>query len=314
MDKIYEVIKNSNNILILTHESPDGDAIGSAMAVYHMLKDMNKHVDIVIPEIPETFLFMNDIDKVLSQSDKDYDLAIVVDCSSKARIGENNHEFNRCKESIIIDHHISNEEYGSFNHVEGNISSCCQVLYYLFKTWDINITKEIGEALTVGMLTDTSGFRNNDTDKNTFLMAAELANNGIDIHKIYYLVLSKKTMAQYLLMKMTLDRLELSDDGKIAFSYISEEDMANVGAKKGDHEGLVDLGRNVGGVEVSVFMREDNDFYRISLRSNGKVDVNKVAQKFGGGGHKMAAGIKITGNFKETKENIINGIKEELSH
>ncbi len=312
MNKLYELIEKNKNILVLTHESPDGDAIGSAMAVYHMVKDMKKTVDIVIPEIPETFLFMDDIDKVLPQSDKDYDLAIVVDCSSKVRIGQINQEFDRCKESLIIDHHISNEEYGTINYVEGETASCCQVLYYLFKAWQIKITDKIGTALTVGMLTDTSGFRNNDTDKMTFLMAAELADLGIDIHKIYYLVLSEKTMAQYLLMKMTLDRLELLYDGKIAFSYISEEDMSNVGAKKGDHEGLVDLGRNVRGVEVSVFMREDADYYRISLRSNGQINVNNIAQKFGGGGHKMAAGIKISGEFKETKDRIIDAIIKEF--
>ena len=149
--------------------------------------------------------------------------------------------------------------------------------------------------------------------KNTFLMAADLIDFGIDIHKIYYLVLSKKSMAQYLLMKMTLDRLEMFCDGKIAFSYISEEDMANVGAKLGDHEGLVDIGRNIGGVEASIFVRECDDIYRISLRSNGLVDVNEIAKKFGGGGHKMAAGIKTSGNFKEIKENIINEIAEVLT-
>jgi len=313
MNEMYELIKSSNNILILTHESPDGDAIGSSMATYYMLKDMGKTVDVVIPEIPETFLFMSNIDHVLSQSDKEYDAAIVLDCATKERIGETNQEFSRCKQSIVIDHHMSNIPYGTINHVEPNTPACCQVLYYLLKNWKIKITKEIGEALLSGMLTDTSGFRNNDTNKDTFLMAAELADIGIDIHKIYYLVLSKKSMAQYLLMKMTLDRLELLEDGKIAFSYISEEDMANVGAKMGDHEGLVDLGRNIGGVEVSIFMRENADCYRVSLRSNGKVNVNTVAQKFGGGGHKMASGIKTIGNFKETKENIINAIKEELN-
>ena len=144
-------------------------------------------------------------------------------------------------------------------------------------------------------------------------MAAELIDAGINIHEIYYLVLSKRTMAQYLLMKMTLDRLEMFCDGKIAFSYISEEDMANVGAKMGDHEGLVDLGRNIGGVEASIFMRECSDCYRVSLRSNGLVDVNKVAQQFGGGGHKMAAGIRFNGNFKETKDALIDAITKELS-
>ena len=312
MNEMYDLICKSKTILVLTHESPDGDAIGSAMATYQMVKNLNKTVDVVIPEIPETFLFLDDIDKVLTKSNKSYDLAIVLDCATKERIGEVNNEYSRCEKSIVIDHHMSNSNYGTFNHVEVDVPACCQVLYYLFKNWNVKITREIGEALLSGMLTDTSGFRNNDTNKETFMMAAELAGYNIDIHKIYYLVLSKKSMAQYLLMKMTLDRLELLDDGKIAFSYISEEDMANVGAKMGDHEGLVDIGRNIGGVEVSVFMRETAECYRISLRSNGKINVNTVAQKFGGGGHKMAAGIKINGDFKETKEKVINAIKKEL--
>ena len=256
---------------------------------------------------------MKDIDKVLTQSGEEYDLAIVVDCSTKDRIGQLNNEFSRCKKSIIIDHHMSNENYGDINYVEGDTSSCAQVVYFLLKYNDIVISKDVAEGLAVGMLTDTSGFRNNDTDKNTFIMAANLVDLGVDVHHIYYLVLSKKSMAQYLLMKMTLDRLELLNDGKIAFSYISEEDMANVGAKMGDHEGLVDLGRNVAGVEVSVFMRESEGCYRISLRSNGQINVNDVASKFGGGGHKMAAGIKISGDFKETKERVINAIKEEFN-
>ena len=265
MSEMLELINKSSTILVLTHESPDGDAIGSAMAMYQVLKNMNKTVDIVIPEIPETFMFLDDIHEVLPKSDKEYDLSIVLDCATKERIGEINKEYSRCKKSIVIDHHMSNNGYGTICHVEPNTPACCQVLYYLFKNENIKITREIGEALLTGMLTDTSGFRNNDTNKETFLMAADLADLNIDIYKIYYLVLSKKSMAQYLLMKMTLDRLELFEDGKIAFSYISEEDMANVGAKMGDHEGLVDLGRNIGGVEVSVFMREDNGVYRISL-------------------------------------------------
>ena len=313
MNEIFDIIKDSNSILLLAHENPDGDAIGSLMGCYHMLKDMNKSVDCVIPEIPDTFLFLDSIDKTLKESNKEYDLGIVVDCANIERVGQINSELDRCKKIIVIDHHASNSGYGDISYVEENTSSCCQVLYYLFKKWNIQMTEKIGEALAAGMLTDTAGFRNDNVDENTFLMAAELTNFGIDMHKVYYLVLSKKSMAQYLLMKMTLDRLEMFCDGKIAFSYISNEDMENVGAKMGDHEGLVDIGRNIGGVEVSVFMRECDDIYRISLRSNGVVDVNKVAQNFGGGGHKMAAGIKIAGNFKETKDAIINKIIEELN-
>ena len=296
----------------MTHESPDGDAIGSAMACYSLLKEFKKDVQIIVPEMPETFLFLKNIDDVMVKTGKKYDLVIVLDCANKARIAQTNNEFDNAKTSIIIDHHASNEAYGNINYVEPDTSSCCQVLYYLFKHWNLEISTEVGEALATGMLTDTSGFRNNNVDKYTFTMAAELMDLGIDIHKIYYLVVVRKTMPQYLLVKMTLDRIELLDNGRIAFSYISYEDMMNVGAKIGDHEGLVDLGRNISGVEASIFMRECPDAYRISLRSNGIVDVNKIARKFGGGGHKMAAGIKTNNDFKETKDALINAIKNEL--
>lgn len=313
MNEIFDLIKSSNDILLLSHESPDGDAIGSLIGMYNMLKNMNKVVDVVVPEMPDTFLYLNGINDVMISSNKEYDLAIVLDCASKERIGQINNEIDKCKKTIVIDHHTSNKYYGDVNYVIPESSSCCQVLYYLFKDWNVLITEDIGESLLTGLLTDTSGFRNNNIDKYSFLMTAELFDLGVDVHKIYYMALSKKTMPQYLLMKMALDRLELIDDGKIAFSYISEEDMANVGAKIGDHEGLVDLGRNIGGVEVSIFMRECEDVYRISLRSNGRINVNEIAKKFGGGGHNMAAGIKTSGSFKETKEALISAIKEKLS-
>ena len=313
MNDILDVINESNSILLLAHENPDGDAIGSLMSLFGLLKDMGKHVECVIPEIPETFFFLNRIDESIKVSDKEYDLAIVVDTANIERIGQTNDELSRCKKIIVIDHHASNGYFGNINHVEEDISSCCQIIYYMLKQNKIDISNSVGEALATGMLTDTAGFRNDNVDKNTFLMAADLINLGVDLHKIYYLVLSKKSMAQYLLMKMTLDRLEMFCDGKIAFSYVSEEDMANVGAKLGDHEGLVDIGRNIGGVEVSIFMRECDDIYRISLRSNGLINVNEVAKKFNGGGHKMAAGIKASGKFSEIKESLIKAISEELS-
>ena len=310
--KIWETIKESNSIILLTHENPDGDAIGSMMAFYHMLSSINKSVDMVVLEVPEAYMHLDSINKIVDKSDKNYDLAIVVDCANRERIGQSNCEFEHCKKTIGIDHHASNTNFCDINYVEDNTSACAQVIYYLFKEWNVKITKKIGECLTTGLITDTTGFRNNNVDKNSFLMAAEMLDLGIDLHNIYYMVLSKKTMPQYLLVKMTLDRLELYDDGKIAFSYISREDLENVGAKYGDHEGLVDLGRNIGGVEVSIFMRED-DGYRVSFRSNGKICVDGIAAKFGGGGHKMAAGAKVNMSFKETKDMLISETMKEIS-
>lgn len=312
MSEILKLINESNTILLMTHEQPDGDAIGSVMTFYHVLNNMNKTVDILIPEVPPVFGFLASINKVVDRSNKSYDLAIIVDCATKERIGQTNNEFNRCKMSIVIDHHISNTKYGNVNYVETNVSSCCQVLYYLLKSENFNFTKEIAEALITGMLTDTNGFGNDNVDRNTFMMTAELLDTGINFHNIYYNVLAKKNKAQVLLTKLTFDRLEILYDGKIAFSYITKNDFDNVGAIVGDHEGLVDIGRNIEGVEVSIFVREDDGF-RISFRSNGNVNVNKIATKFGGGGHTMAAGAKINASFEETKKMLIDETIKELT-
>ena len=306
---ILNLINKSNTILLLTHENPDGDAIGSLMALYDWLCD-KKRVSMVMPEVPPIYNYLKNRELILEKSNDEFDLAIVVDCSSTNRIGQANNEFYKCKKSIVIDHHLSNEMYGSINCVDKTYPSCAELIYYLFKNWNVEITKEIGECLLTGSITDTNGFSNDNVNKETLLMTAELMDLGISLHELYYNLLLKKSMAQYELMKMATQRLEFFGDNRVVFSYISHEDMENVGAKKGDHEGLVDIGRNIVGVDVSIFMREE-DGYNVSFRSNG-FDVQAIAKKFGGGGHKVAAGAKLTMSFKDAKEALIRETLKEL--
>ena len=309
--KILSEIERSNSILLLTHESPDGDAIGSVLAFYHYLISINKSVHMVILDMPKIFNFLPSIDRVVDNTDKEYDLGIVVDCASRERIGQKEDLFSKCNKTICIDHHISNNNYCDYNIVEGNTSSCCQVIYYLFKEWNVEINNEIGEVLISGVLTDTNGFGINNVDTKTYMLASEMMDLGVNIHNIYNRVLCKKTMSQYQLMRIAMDRLEFLCDGKIAFTYILKEDFDNVGAVIGEHEGIVDIGRNIEGVEVSIFIREDDGF-TVSLRSTGLVDVSKIASSIGGGGHFMASGGKIHRSLQETKEIIISETKKVL--
>lgn len=302
--KIKELIESSKSIGLLAHENPDGDAIGSLIAFYLILRDMNKDVEVIASKIPERFKYLEDIDKIVDNSQKNFDLVIVLDCASKKRIGQIDNIVDRASQVIVIDHHVSNTLYGDINYIEGNTSSCAQVLYYLFKEWKWNINKECGKALMTGVLTDTSGFKNDNVDKNTYLMATEMLDVGIDIYNLQREVLTIVTKPQLELKRIALDRLEFFDNGKIAFSYITKKDMDSVGAMVGDHEGLVEIGRDIIGVEVSIFMREDDGF-KISLRSNGSVKVNEIAEFFDGGGHEMAAGLNIDKNLEDAKNDII---------
>lgn len=310
-NKIYELIEKSNSILLLTHKDPDGDAIGSVLAFYHFLTSINKSVDMILSNIPKTFDFLPSINKAVDNTDKNYDLGIVLDCASKERILQNDNLLNKCRQIVVIDHHISNGRYGNINLVEGNVSSCCQVVYYLLKEWNETISMEIGESIISGVLTDTNGFSNNNVDSDTYRLAAELIDLGIDVHTIYNKVILIRSMPQYKLMKIALDRLEFFCDGKIAYTYILNDDYEKVEASIGDHEGIVNIGRNIDGVEVSVLVRENNG-WSISLRSAGKVDVCKIALTLGGAGHFMAAGAKIEGTLEEVKNKVIEEIKKVI--
>lgn len=309
--KINELINESNSILLLTHETPDGDAIGSVLAFYHFLLSINKTVDMVILDIPKIYDFLPGINNVVDNVDRDYDLGIVVDCASKERIGQNNDLLSKCRHTICIDHHVSNTNYCDINYVDGDISSCCQVIYSLFKDLNVTISKEIGEVLVSGILTDTNGFGNNNVDKNTFKIVSEIIDLDVNVHELYKRLLWTKTMSQYNLMKIGMDRLEFFCDGKIAFTYILKDDFRKVGASLGEHEGIVDIGRNILGVEVSIFIRED-DGWTISLRSSGKYPVNEIANKFNGGGHFMAAGGKVNGNLEDIKQCLIDETKKVI--
>jgi len=183
--KIKNLIDNSNSILLLTHEGPDGDAIGSVLAFYHYLTSINKSVDMVILDIPKVFNFLTSIDRVVDTTDKEYDLGIVLDCATENRIGQKENLLSRCKKTVCIDHHVSNTNYCDITLVEGNTSSCCQVIYYLFKEWNIAVSKEIGQSLINGVLTDTDGFGINTVDSNTFKMASDILSLGVNIHNIY---------------------------------------------------------------------------------------------------------------------------------
>lgn len=310
--KILNEIEKSNSILLLTHENPDGDAVGSVLAFYNYLTSINKTVDMVILDIPKMFDFLPSINRIVDNTDCEYDLGIVLDSACKERIGKNEDLLSRCKRTICIDHHISNTNYCDLNLIECQVSSCCQVIYYLFKDWNISISKEISECLISGVLTDTNGFSTNTVDANTYKLAADIMEMGINIYHIYDKVLRKKSISQYELMRIAMDRLEFLCGGKIAFTYILKEDFNKTGAITGEHEGIVDIGRNIDGVEVSIFLREDNGF-TISLRSTGIVDVSKIAASIGGGGHFMAAGGKFFGSLQETKEKIIAETKKEIS-
>jgi len=315
LDDILKEIKKADTIVILTHETPDGDAIGSSLAMKLAITQLGKKADVIIPEHSRIFDFLPEANSIKEQSEiKKYDLAIALDCADLKRLAGGNEYFETAKTKIQIDHHSINKMYADFNFVNPVAPACCEILVGMFEYFGIETTPEIGTCIITGIITDTGGFQYSGVTAETFEFAADLLRKGVNISDVYQKVLSTKTKANFELSRITASRMEFFANGKIAFTYMNLEDEKNVGAEEGDHEGLVEQGRNIEGVEVSVFLREKEgaNGYKVSLRSKEYVNVADVALMLGGGGHIRAAGCFIPGTVEEAKEKILDEIKKVI--
>ena len=310
LDNILDEINKANSIVIVTHENPDGDAIGSGLALYNALKDMGKNPDLIIPEFPRTFEFLPGADEIKKGSDiEKYDLAISVDCATIKMLNGFANYFENAEVKISIDHHSTNTMFGDINYVSPDAPACAQILIVLLNYFKIEVTKEIGTCILAGIITDTGGFKYSGVTAETFEFVAWLLNKGINVSKIYRKVLQTKTRANFELNRIASNRLEFFEDGKVAFTYITKEDEEKVNAESGDHEGIVETGRDIEGVEVSVFIRETDKGCKISMRSNEYVNVSDVCLLLGGGGHIHAAGVTMQCTIEQAKEKILRQIK-----
>ena len=314
LDNILEEIKKAEKIVILTHETPDGDAVGSSLAMKLALKQLGKEVDVIIPKYSRTFNFLPDANEIKKESEVErYDLAIAVDGATLKRLAGVEY-FEKAKTKIQIDHHSVNGMYVDYNFVNPVAPACCEILLGMFEYFGIEITPEIGTCIIAGIITDTGGFQYAGVTAETFEFAAELLQKGVNISNVYQKVLSTKTRAHFELSRLVSGRMEFFENGKIAFTYMNRKDEENAGAEEGDHEGLVEIGRNIEGVEVSVFIREKEgeNLYKVSLRSREYVNVSDVALMLGGGGHVKAAGCLVQGTIEEVKEKVLSEIKKVM--
>lgn len=263
---------------------------GSSLALYLGLKQLNKKADVVIPEYPSMYDFLPSIDEIKKEGKHEtYDLAIALDCGDMKRLNGFSNYFENANCRISIDHHNINTMFGDFNFVNPTAAATCQVLVIVLESLGIEITKEIGTCLATGIITDTGGFKHSGVSAETFEFVAGLLNRGVNVSNIYKRALETMTKERFELTKIGMNRIELLENGKIAFTYLNKEDEKTCKAGNGDHEGIVELGRGIEGVEVSIFLRECDDGYRISLRSNEYVNVADICLMFNGGGHIKAA-------------------------
>lgn len=314
LDDILEQINKAQNICILAHENPDGDAVGSCLGLAVILEKMGKNVEVLMKKVPENFSFLPGYEKIKQEATKEiFDLAIVLDCADLKRISSDLIKyFESAKCKIEFDHHINNTMFADYNIVNHVCPACCQILVSSFDYLGIELSKEALTCFLTGIITDTGGFKNSGITVETFEFAARALESGIHLPKIYKQSMLTVTRNKFEAQKVAMDRMEFFADGKISFTYITKEDYENLKLKDGDHEGIVEIGRNIKDVEISIFLHEMEKGYKISLRSNDYVNVSEICMLFGGGGHIRASGANTTMSLEEAKNALVRECRKRL--
>jgi Exopolyphosphatase-related proteins len=318
MENIYAELIGAKKIAIAGHVRPDGDCIGSCTSLYLYLKQNQvqfkiDQIDVYLEHFGKEFDILDGVKDIKHsyESDEVYDVFISLDCGSTDRLGNALKYYNSAKKTINIDHHISNLKFGQVNHVVADASSTCEVLFYLMD--EQLITKNIASSLYVGIIHDTGVFKHSNTSEKTLQAAGKLISKGIPFSTLIDESFYAKTYMQNQVLGRCLMESILVLDGKVVISYLERKMMDFYGAASSDLDGIIDQLRVTKGTEVAIFVYE-TDFheFKVSMRSNGAVNVSKIAVYFGGGGHIKAAGCTMRGNIHDVINNLTPHIEAQF--
>jgi phosphoesterase RecJ-like protein len=297
---VAAALRDGDRFLVVTHENPDGDALGSMLGLALGLQSLGKDVEMFLAGDAPTpaeyrFLPLDDVRRSLPDDLEDR-VVVAVDCANERRLGPDDAAFRRAASVVDIDHHHDNSRFGAVNFVDGRASSTAEIVRDLLRELDVELTTTIAEALYTGLVTDTGRFQYTNTTPKALRLAAELVEAGADVHGIFRHVYETVQFAKLKLLARALERAQLFAGGRLVVSHLLKDDFAQVGAEEPYSEGIIDHLRAVEGSEMVALIREpprgDGPPRRVSLRSShDEVDVSAIARQAGGGGHPQAAGF-----------------------
>ena len=313
MTKLETMIDQAGSIVILGHVNPDGDCVGSCLAVYNYIKEWDsfKTVTVRLERAPSKFSYLSGFDAIETEAGEEtYDLCICLDSSDEERLGDFKTCFDHSAKTICIDHHITNRGYAQENVIEGHASSACEVLYGQLD--ENKISKHVAECIYTGIIHDTGVLKYSNTSRKTMEIAGKMMEKGIDFGGIIDGSFYKKTYMQSQILGRALLESITFLDGRCIFSVVRKKDMDFYGVDKSDLDGIVDQLRVIDGIECAIFLYETGVHqFKVSLRSNSIVDVSRIAAYFGGGGHIRAAGT-MSGSVHDVVNNLSANIAEQL--
>lgn len=309
-----EIIDKSNNIYISAHVNPDGDAIGSTIAICFALKKLGKNAKVVMSSYSTVFEFLPGVSScVKSIDDSEFDLLIALDSSDNTRLAITQDEYNRAKKVIMLDHHQISSPYGDFRFIDDKKSSASEIAYLFIKSLDVEIDKDMATLLYTGIMTDTGSFNYSNANSDTFRVVAELLDYGAEAVKVCKKLNDTMKESKLKLIAKTIDNMEVFYNGKMRYSFVPYDEIRSLGIDDEDAEGMTNYLRAVEGTEVAVYVRGKSDgTNKVSMRSGGNVDISKIAIEFGGGGHPRAAGYTMREDEETEKQKLIKVVGEML--
>jgi phosphoesterase RecJ-like protein len=317
MDQIIQHIKDSQHILIASHAEPDGDSVGSLVAMGLALAKLDKKMTMHTPSpIPAVYRFLPGAGRIVRQiKNADiYDLALVLDCGDLTRIGETSAEISKIPILINIDHHVSNTGFGHIQFIDTSACATAEIVYRLINALEIPFDKAIATSIYTGILTDTGSFRFSNTNQAAFAISQAMTDAGVEPHNVAQRVFGTYSLGRMKLLNMALNSIEISDNGKLSMMTVTRSMLNTTGTNTEDLDGMINYARRIEDVKVAALIHEikngggkfaNMNRYHVSLRSDSSVDVAEIAGKFGGGGHASAAGFQIESTLVALKSKII---------
>ncbi|MHC1683193.1 MAG: bifunctional oligoribonuclease/PAP phosphatase NrnA [Clostridiaceae bacterium] len=316
LQDIINKINESSKIALSFHTSPDGDSTGSSLALMQGLRSIGKNAYIVSKEaVPSSYKFLpfsNEITGEIKKVQNDTDLFIILDCGNVERINTEEEIPSNSFTLINIDHHISNDLYGELNYVDIKASSMGEIVFEMLNLLKISITKDIAKCIYTSILTDTGSFRHSNTTPKTHSIVSKLLETEIDFSEIHRLIFDNKEFCRIKLLGKAIEGMYLTCNDKVSFIKITSDLFKELGIEDNETSDLVSLGLKVNTVEVAILLKEAKDGTKVSLRSKDAVDVRKIAEVYGGGGHIKASGAFIKAPIEEAEQIIKKALEEEL--
>lgn len=314
--QIVDLLRTKESFLMLLHVQPDGDSIGSTLALGLALEQAGKRVTMVrVDELPAVYRFLPGSEKFVpwQEVSGEYDAVIFMDCGDLERTGEAAVLVRLAKVKVNIDHHVTNNLYGDLNYIDPARAAVGEQVYLLMKELGLPLNKEIATALYTSIVTDTGNFRYENTSPDTHLIAAHLLVEDVEPYEVSKAIYETRSMASLQLLAHALNSLERSDDGQIAWVTVTRAVFDQFQAKPEDTEDLISYPRSLQGVEVAICFREvQDDQVKVSFRSKKWCDVSRLAMRFGGGGHARAAGCTFRGSLQAAKDAVLAAAREAL--